>query len=598
MGNIIEAEGLTRVFGTRPAVRGLDLEVATGEIFGLLGPNGAGKSTTIRMLTTLLPPSSGRAFVGGFDICREAAQVRRLIGYVSQEKGVRYLLTGRESVEIESALYHVPSGLRKRRVDDMLSLMGLMPHAERFVAEYSGGMQKRLDLACGLLHLPDVLFLDEPTLGLDVQSRHRIWEHVAELRDQGVTVLMATNYLDEADRLCDRIAIIDDGQIVVTGTPADLKRAIKTDVIEVSSGQPGKLQAAITGQSWAHCVVPVGTSGLRIQVRDAARALPEVISTSVQHGVSLDRVTYSQPTLDDVFLMHTGRGLRESGERPETDRCEPRISAVAHRADRAAIGGFPAWRREVASLLRRWNLQLRRERLNLFFTLVQPAIWLVFFGTAMGRAVDPHILGTTSYVGFMLPGVVAFTLVGSGISGAIPLLWDKETGYLSRLLSMPIARSSLLVSRLVFQVMLGMAQTLMILVVALVMGINVETQAPGVLVVLCVAGLLAIALTALFMALAFASPGHNTFFAISGFIALPLVFASNAFVPLHAMPTWMAMIARFNPLTYAIESIRILVISGWRTGLAGSLGVLVLFAGTSLLLGIYQFRVQADGIRR
>ncbi|MFI7702811.1 ABC transporter ATP-binding protein [Nonomuraea sp. NPDC049480] len=228
MGLIIEAERLSRSFGGHLAVDGLTLAIAPGEIAGLLGPNGAGKTTTIRMLATLLPPSGGAARVCGFDVVRAAGEVRRRIGYVMQQVSPMgyYMLTGREKAEIEASLYHVPRRQVKDRVAEILDLVGLSEHADRLVQDYSGGMQKRLDLACGLLHRPELLILDEPTLGLDVQSRHHLWDHIRALCDQGTTVLLATNYMDEADRLCDRLTIIDHGREVVRGTPAGLKEAL------------------------------------------------------------------------------------------------------------------------------------------------------------------------------------------------------------------------------------------------------------------------------------------------------------------------------------------------------------------------------------
>ncbi|NRQ40022.1 ATP-binding cassette domain-containing protein [Nonomuraea sp. NN258] len=234
MGWIIDADKLSRAFGDHVAVDALTLAIAQGEIFGLLGPNGAGKTTTIRMLATLLPPTSGTARVCGFDVTRSAGKVRRRIGYVMQQVSPMgsYMLTGREKAEIEAALYHVPRRRVKTRVNEVLELVGLAEHADRLVQEYSGGMQKRLDLACGLLHQPDLLILDEPTLGLDVQSRHHVWEHVRWLCDEGMSVLLATNYLDEADRLCDRLTIIDHGREVAGGTPEGLKAELGVGTLD------------------------------------------------------------------------------------------------------------------------------------------------------------------------------------------------------------------------------------------------------------------------------------------------------------------------------------------------------------------------------
>jgi ABC-2 type transport system ATP-binding protein len=228
MGLIIDADRLSRAFGDHTVVDGLTLAIPPGEIFGLLGPNGAGKTTTIRMLSTLLPPSGGTARVCGFDVVRAAGEVRRRIGYVMQQVSPMgsYMLTGREKAEIEAALYHVPRRRLKSRVGEVLDLVGLADKADKRVQEYSGGMQKRLDLACGLLHHPELLILDEPTLGLDVRSRHHMWDHIRSLCDQGMTVLLATNYMDEADRLCDRLTIMDNGREVAGGSPAGLKAAL------------------------------------------------------------------------------------------------------------------------------------------------------------------------------------------------------------------------------------------------------------------------------------------------------------------------------------------------------------------------------------
>jgi ABC-2 type transport system permease protein len=247
------------------------------------------------------------------------------------------------------------------------------------------------------------------------------------------------------------------------------------------------------------------------------------------------------------------------------------------------------WLQEVSSLSRRWFLQLIRDRLNLVFSLTQPAIWLAFFGSAVGRAIDTKVIGTSNYVGFMLAGVIAFTVVTNAVSGAMPLLWDKEVGYLDKLLAMPIARSSLIISRFVFQFALGSAQVILVFVVAAVAEVEIATGLPGTLVILAVAGLLSMSLTALFMALAYRVPTHGTFFAIAGFVTLPVVFLSNAFVPIEAMPGWMRLIARANPLTYAIEAMRILVLEGWGVEVVRALAALTLFAAGAVALATFEF---------
>jgi ABC-2 type transport system ATP-binding protein len=312
MSAVIEAAGLRKVFGDHVAVAALDLRIERGEVFGLLGPNGAGKTTTIRMLTTLLAPTAGVARVCGFDVSTHPGEVRRRIGYVMQTVAYRGLLTGRECVEIEASLYHLPRRDVRRRAHEVLDAVGLLPHADRRWVTYSGGMKKRLDLACGLLHAPEVLVLDEPSLGLDVQSRQKVWEYVRDRQAAGATILLATNYLDEADRLCNRVAIIDHGGVVVSGSPAELKRSVSADVMQVATGDPERLRQVIAPEPWVKEIVGGDSGALHVYVEDASFALPAVMRLALERDVKLERVTYSQPSLDDVFLLHTGRELREA----------------------------------------------------------------------------------------------------------------------------------------------------------------------------------------------------------------------------------------------------------------------------------------------
>jgi ABC-2 type transport system permease protein len=276
----------------------------------------------------------------------------------------------------------------------------------------------------------------------------------------------------------------------------------------------------------------------------------------------------------------------------KADQAIPQEQAPAAGAVKARSQARSQWAQEVMALARRWWIELLRERLNLVFSLLQPAIWLVFFGAGVERAMDAEVIGTSDYMGFMLAGIVAFTIVGNGVSGAMPLLWDKETGYLDRLMSMPIARSSVIVSRFVFQVAQQSAQILLVVLVAFALGVRIATGPLGLLVILVAAALLTMSVTAAFSALAYAVPQHGTFFAIAGFVSLPLLFMSNAFVPLHAMPVWMQVVARLNPLTYAIDAMRTLVIDGWAFRVAGSLAVLTLAAAICLAAGTQQFRKQ------
>lgn len=264
-------------------------------------------------------------------------------------------------------------------------------------------------------------------------------------------------------------------------------------------------------------------------------------------------------------------------------------AGIEVRADGSAI---EEWLQEVMALATRWWIELKRDPLNLVFSLLQPAIWLVFFGVGVGRTIDKETIGTDDYVAFMIPGVINFTIIGSGVSAAMPMMWDKEGGYLDKLMSMPISRSSLIVSRFVYQVSLMTSQVALVLIIGYAMGVRIETGIGGVAVILAAAALLTMAVTASFLALAYYVPGHGTFFAITGFVTLPLLFMSNSFVPLGAMPGWMEVIARLNPLTYAITAMRTVMLEGWERDAFVGLGVLTAVALAFLAVGTDQFRRQ------
>ena len=316
----IDVRGLTRRYrGSRgqpdvEAVRGIDLSVARGEMFGFLGPNGAGKTTTVRMLCTLLPISDGSAHVVGVDVRRDPAAVRRLIGVALQDVGLDGTQTGRELLELQCGLYQVPSPAE--RAAELLALVGLAEAADRTIKGYSGGMKRRLDLATALVHRPEVLFLDEPTTGLDPASRVTIWDEVRRINSEGTTVFLTTQYLEEADQLCDRIAIIDDGRIVAAGTPDALKAQLGSDVVTVGLGPEDRTAA---GEALADLPgidhVTDTADGLAVYVDDGAASVPDIVHRLAKVDVHPGTISLSRPTLDDVFLAATGR--RIEGGAPE-----------------------------------------------------------------------------------------------------------------------------------------------------------------------------------------------------------------------------------------------------------------------------------------
>jgi ABC-2 type transport system ATP-binding protein len=316
----IEVEGLVREFKDVTAVAGIDLQVAPGEIYGFLGPNGAGKSTTTLMLTTLLPPTSGRASVGGYDIVHEGAKVRASIGAALQEAALDPLLTGREHVQLQATLQGIPRAERKERAVALLDRVGLTEAADRRVRGYSGGMKRRLDLALALVHRPRILFLDEPTTGLDPQSRTALWEEVGRLSEEdGVTVFLTTQYLEEADVLADRVGIIDHGHIVAEGTPAQLKAEIGRSAIEAVPAQEEDRERLASVLERFGEPTAAAPGAVAVRFGDNGDDLTEVVRALDSDGIRVAKLTVHEPTLDDVFLAKTGYSLEGAGE----DGAEP-----------------------------------------------------------------------------------------------------------------------------------------------------------------------------------------------------------------------------------------------------------------------------------
>jgi ABC-2 type transport system ATP-binding protein len=317
-GPSIEVRELVREFRKGPrAVDGIDLAVSRGEIYGFLGPNGAGKSTTVLMLTTLLPPTSGTATVGGFDIVRQGAQVRQSIGAALQEAALDSILTGREHLLLQATLQGIASAERKQRAAALLERVGLTEAADRRVGGYSGGMKRRLDLALALVHQPRILFLDEPTTGLDPQSRAALWSEVARLaHDEGMTVFLTTQYLEEADVLADRIGIIDRGKIVAEGTPAQLKAEIGSPSVEVSPVDPDRGDTLAELLSRFGSLRRNGRGSVTVQLPGGESQLADVVRVLDGADLRVESLQLHQPSLDDVFLEKTGRKLEGAGEVP------------------------------------------------------------------------------------------------------------------------------------------------------------------------------------------------------------------------------------------------------------------------------------------
>src|SRR5438105_1063502 len=313
---VMETRGLRRVFKSRgrqvEAVAGVDLDVRRGEIFGFLGPNGAGKTTTLRMLSTLLAPSGGTARVAGCDLATQPGQIRERIGYVGQAGGADREITGRTELIFQGRLYGMPTAAAQKRAAELIQMLELDGAADRKVGTYSGGQKRRLDIGLGLVHDPELLFLDEPTTGLDPQSRARVWDEVRKMHDRGTTVFLTTHYLDEADALCDRVAIIDYGKIVAEGTPEALKRAVAGDVVTLSVvGDQQRALDLIRDQDFVR-EARLENGSVHLYVDRGEIAMPAILRLLDGASLQLMTVELHRPSLDDVFLRQTGRSLRET----------------------------------------------------------------------------------------------------------------------------------------------------------------------------------------------------------------------------------------------------------------------------------------------
>ncbi len=326
--SIIETKNLTKKFDDFIAVDHVKFSVEKGEIFGFLGPNGAGKTTTIKMLTTLLYPSEGSATIAGYDILNQRSNVREHIGIVFQEPALDTELTGKENLDFHARMYGLTQDVRKKRITQVLTLVDLIDKKDVYVKHYSGGMKRRLEIARGLMHSPTVLFLDEPTLGLDAQTRRAIWEYIKQLNtEEGTTIFITTHYMDEADFLCDRIGIIDRGKILIIDSTNTLKKSVGHDVITLVCSDKEQLQKRLQQESWVSNTT-LHDSFLTLGVERGEEKIPAIFDIARTIHVSISSVDVRKPTLDDVFLYYTGRSMRE--QNPELPRLKTQKPSKFH----------------------------------------------------------------------------------------------------------------------------------------------------------------------------------------------------------------------------------------------------------------------------
>lgn len=315
--NIIETEKITKKYGKLLAVNSVNLAIEEGTIFGLLGPNGAGKTTLISMLVTMRKPTSGTARVNGFDVARQPDDVRKSLGIVFQDPSLDDELTAFENLEMHAAMYGVPNSERKKRIDEVLKLVALEKNINSIVKTFSGGMKRRLEIARGLVHEPKILFLDEPTIGLDPQTRASIWEHIKKLnKSHKITIILTTHYMDEADSVCNKVAIIDSGKIIAQGTPQSLKNSLGGDVISIECTHSQSCVQKLEKIKWVKSAKS-HDGNLDIRVEKGEEKIPELLRLMEQQGIKVGSVSLRKPSLDDVFLHYTGKTIREEEASPK-----------------------------------------------------------------------------------------------------------------------------------------------------------------------------------------------------------------------------------------------------------------------------------------
>jgi ABC-2 type transport system ATP-binding protein len=586
---MIEVEAVTKRFGSTIALGGVDLVAEEGRVLSLLGPNGAGKTTLVRILTTLLRPDSGRARVAGCDVVADAAALRHLIGLAGQYAAVDELLTGRENLELVGLWYHLEKREYRRRAQDVLERFGLLDAGERLVKTYSGGMRRRLDIGASLIARPAVLFLDEPTTGLDPRTRNDVWRFIEELVSAGTTVLLTTQLMEEAERLAHQIVVIDTGSVIARGTAEQLKARLGGATLEARVADPADLERAAT------LLAQVGDVRPRIDPDRQLISIPAAEGTALlvaagrrfeEEHIALDDLGVRRPSLDDVFLALTGGG---PGEHPEFLPGEGRMTE-------AAVGGRPPRppgrttvrdaARDTAGVAKRNLLRIVRTPQLIVIGALQPAMLLVLFRYVLGGAI--RVPGG-SYVDYVVPAIFLEAVLIGGMTTSIGLAADLKSGIIDRFRSLPMARSAVLAGRTIADLSRSLLSLAIMVGLGLLVGFRFHAGVGSIIAGMALILVFGYAFSWLYAAIGLATKDPETA-QVAGILPFfVLMFASNAIVPVATMPSWLQGFARNQPLSVTIAAVRALLEGGpaghlvWQS-LAWSAGILIVFFAISLQL--------------
>ena len=601
----VRVEGVVKRFGATVALDGAGLEIPQGMVFGLLGPNGAGKTTLVRILATLLAPDAGRAEVFGHDVAREPAAVRELIALTGQFAAVDELFTGRENLEMFGRLFNLSREQAHRRAGELLERFDLAQAADRPARTYSGGMRRRLDIASSLLTRPQVLFLDEPTTGLDPRSRNEIWAIVRELQREGTTLLLTTQYLEEADQLADRIAVIDHGKVIAEGTGNELKDRVGGQILEVelsSVGQRDRAQAVLAGVGCGEpqpderpdrLTLPAPRNGLQL-VEEAAAGLRRA-----QIGVS--DIGLRRPTLDDVFLQLTGAPPSQDGggpslrtrRRPQSQQLAPNVSAPRRRVLRLPRPSPRAVRTAITDTAVVTGRNLRhfiRQPDLLTFSTIQPVIFVLLFVYVFGGAVSRSLPHGVSYVDFLLPGIFVQSVTFRASQTAVGLSEDLERGVVDRFRSMPMARSAVLAGRTVADLVRNIAIIGLMIAVGYLVGFRFHGGVGGAIACIAVVAAFGFALSWIFAFVALTVRGAEAAQTAGFVVIFPLVFASSVFVPVSTLPDWLQAFAKISPVTVTADAARSLALFGTPASLGAAVAWIGGLLGVFIPLSVWRYR--------
>jgi ABC transporter DrrB family efflux protein len=602
----IHVEGVVKRFGTTTALAGVDLDVEESTVFGLLGPNGAGKTTLVRVLATLLTPDAGRAEVFGRDVVHDAAGVRELLALTGQFAAVDEMLTGRENLEMFGRLFDLSAADARRQAKELLERFELADAADRLARTYSGGMRRRLDLASSLMTRPRVLFLDEPTTGLDPRSRNEIWSVMRELVRDGTTLLLTTQYLEEADQLAEQIAVIDHGRVIAQGTGSELKDRVGGQILEVelvSAVERDTARAALAGigcgepepgDRLAQLTLPAPRDGLEM-IEDAASALRKA-------DIAVSDLGLRRPTLDDVFLQLTGAPPSENGAGTAVGAGDGQPAARAPTALRQAAGRSPPWRRLSPAELRADFTDARvvsvrnlrhfvRQPDLLVFSTIQPIMFVLLFTYVFGGAISHSLPPGVSYIDYLLPGILVQSVTFRASQTAVGLSDDLKLGVIDRFRSMPMARSAVLVGRTAADFVRNVLIVVLMIIVGYIIGFRFQAgvvQALGCIALVSAFGL-ALSWIFAFVALTVRSAEAAQ---TAGFVVMfPLVFASSVFVPVSTLPNWLQAVAKVSPVTLTANAGRSLaLVPGTPSSLGGAMAWIAGLLAVFIPLSVWRYR--------